>query len=449
MQGPRSNTRVAGPCVAALVLCAATATAGPTRKVEVQTDPPGATIYLGDIDAGEACSPSPCTVNAPAGKKTAVIARKDGYGEKFGVIDLRKGPVKSISLQLTASTATLICDDPGLAGGTIFVDEAEKAKAPSHVSVEAGGHHVVITVKGRTVFDDFVKPDVGEEYTIKPNKAEPAPQPPKPLATALVPSSGDEVGEDTGEKVTKSADAGPRREPWIAGGGIFEVGFRQFRYFNSTNLPQTESEGGQVLIGPSLQLWPMRLAGSHHLRGLSLYAKVGFGANHRAVLQDPNATPTGASTYWGNIEVDLQHRWNLGDAGAIELGGGFVRDQLEYTAMTTAQIAQVPYADYQSMRLGVRGVLRLGSVEPYAQVEGRIPFSEGLLAQRFTKVDVTGVAAAAGLAMMFGPVIAKLEASIVYYNWSITADATGSNAEIADGARDVIEGISLFIGAAY
>src|SRR6185437_9206656 len=154
-----------------LVLCAAPALAD-TRKVEVVTDPPGATVYLGDLDSGEACQPTPCSVNAPAGKKTPVIARKDGYAAAFGVIDLRKGNIRTVSLELTATSGTIVVDDPALAGGTISVDDVDKGKAPAHVQVEATGHHVVVTVKGHVRFDDFVTVDAGEDYTVKPNKAE-------------------------------------------------------------------------------------------------------------------------------------------------------------------------------------------------------------------------------------------------------------------------------------
>jgi hypothetical protein len=431
------------------------ARADSTRKVEVTTDPPGATIYLNDLDAGEACSPTPCSVQAPAGKKTAVIARKDGYAEEYGVIDLRKGNQKTLSLKMTATTATLVADDPGLAGGTILVDDVDKGKAPAHVPIETAGHHVVVIVKGRTVYDDYIKVDPNEEFTIKPNKAEAAPLPPKaaPKVEALAgtgASTGDDDSLSTGSaaKVEHADDDHPH-EMWIAGGGIFAVGFRQFKYDHPVNVAPTESEGGQVLVGPSLQIWPMRLLGVSHLRGLSIYGKVGFGVNHKPVLQDPNATPTGASTYWGDIEVDLQQRWDIGDTGAIELGGGFVRDQLEYTAMTTNELAEVPYVDYESLRLGVKGILRLGAVEPYLQIEGRIPLSEGTLATRFAKADVTGAAGAVGFAMTFGPVVAKLEAAAVYYSWSITSNPAGTGVPGADGATDIIETFTALLGLSY
>jgi len=440
-----------GRGLATLVLVAlcGVAAAEPTRKVEIMTEPPGATVYLDNLDAGEACSPTPCTVNAPVGRRTSVIARKNGYIEGYGQIDLRHGmgTQKTLSITLDPDNGTLVCDDPGLGHGTILIDDVEQGKAPTHLTLDAAGHHVVVILHGRTVYDDFVKVVPGQEYVVKPNQSEPAPQPPKQTPeVAAVSSGGDNDGnpDDPNAKVTKHADTGPH-EMWIAGGGVFEVGFRQFKYANAQNLAPTENEGGQVLVGPSIQFWPMRLLDWEHLRGLSIYAKVLFGANSRQVLQDPNNTPTGASTLWGNIEVDIQHRWELGDTGAIEIGGGFVRDQLDYNGTADT----VPYADYMAMRVGVRGSLHAGPIEPYAQIEGRIPFSEGVLATRFSKADVTGGGASAGIAGVFGPVITRLEASIVYYSWTLSNDTTGPTLPNATGARDVIEGISLLVGLSY
>ena len=162
-------------------------------------------------------TPTPCSVNAPVGKKTAVIARKDGYSEEFG--DDRSAPRhrKSVSLKLTATSGTLVCDDPGLAGGTILVDDVDKGKAPAHVAIETAGHHVVVIVKGRAVFDDFVKVDPGDEYIVKPNQAEPAPLPPKqtprsPRSTARAAATATPTGnDDANGKVTKHADVGAAR----------------------------------------------------------------------------------------------------------------------------------------------------------------------------------------------------------------------------------------------
>ena len=436
---------LAGSLLAALASVARVASAEPTRKIHVDTEPVGATIYVGDVDAGVACTPSPCDVTVPAGKATPIIARKDGYQPEIATVDLRKKAVKSIKLELQVSGGELLFDDPGLAGGAIEIDDVDRGVAPQHIAAEALPHHVKVTVKGRVVFDDLVKLGLGEEHAIAPTAA--------PPATGLQGDAAIAAAGDAGEpsdKVTKQVaiDDGPR-ETWFTLGADFDVGFRQFKYDDAKNLPPTEDEGGQVLLGPVLQIWPMRLFGLHHLRGLSLYAKVGFGVNHKQVVQAPDNMPTGTETYWGNIEIDLLHRWNIGDTAAVEIGGGFVRDQLEYqtTTDTSTALSIVPYADYRSLRLGARGILRLGAVEPFVQAEGRIVLSEGELASRFASADVTGAAGAAGVNALVGPLALRVQGSIVYYGWTLT-NASGATVT-AEGARDVVEVISMVVSYAY
>lgn len=435
-----------------LVALCGVAGAEPTRRVEVITDPPGATIYLGDLDSGVACQPTPCKVNAPAGKKTSIIARMDGYSEAFGVIDLRHGDVRRVTLDpLTPTTATLVVEDPGFAGGDVRIDDVDKGKAPTRIPLAPEGHHVVVVANGKTLYDDFITPAPQEEFTIKPK--------PVGVGQAGEPATHNEDenpvdgSSEPPANVTKPVDlGGGSPEPRFSIGLAFEVGFRQFSYKNPNGLPPTENEGGQVLLGPAIQIWPARFFHARHLRGLSLYGKYGYGANARPVLQAPNNMPTGATTFWQNIEIDLLQRWNIGERAAVEIGGGYVRDQLEFNANLTSQLAGTPFVNYQGLRIGARGVLRFGALEPYLQVETRIPFTEndgstGSIEPMFQKASVTGGGGALGLAMNFHYIQAKLEASIIVYSWSIT-NAPGATPS-ADGARDVIEGITAFIGGGF
>ena len=201
-----------------------------------------------------------------------------------------------------------------------------------------------------------------------------------------------------------------------------------------------------MLVGPAVELWPTVLLGSPHLRGLSLFAKIEFGVNHQAVV-DPTNMPVGPTTFWGNIEIDVKHHWDIGDSGAFEASGGFVRDQMQYNAPSATELALVPEVDYKSLRLGVRGIAKLGSVEPYIAGEGRIVLSEGALATRFDKVDVTGFKGAVGLGIHAGPISGHLEAAVMYYGWTITENSTTMPS--ASGARDLVEMFSLWLGYNY
>src|SRR5690606_8805900 len=66
------------------------ADAGPTRKVLVESEPPGATVYLNDVDKGPVCEATPCTINAPIGTST-IILRLDKYEPEISLLEVPKG----------------------------------------------------------------------------------------------------------------------------------------------------------------------------------------------------------------------------------------------------------------------------------------------------------------------------------------------------------------------
>ncbi len=429
---------------AALVVWIGTADAGGTRKVEVESDPSGATVYLNDIDSGAACDATPCTIDAPIGT-TPIIIRKDGFNPEITELEVaRRGRLKPFKITLTSATATLVISNPALKGGTILVDDIEKGNAPQRLDVEAGPHHVAVVIKGRSVADEIVDLEPGDEHVLEPAD-------PGTVADAGAGGGGsnDDTGggSDAAAGVVKHAEPEAARPPYITVGADLDIGFRQFSYDNSQNLAATESEAGQTLLGPAVELWPFVMAGSHHLRGFSLFGKVGFGLNHQQVLDSMNAEV--ATTFWGNIEVDARHRWTIGDDSGVTLEGGFVRDQLQFNASSKTQLDKVPVADYRSIRIGARASTMLGALEPFAAIEGRIVLSGGELATRFASADITGGRVAVGASLVAGPVYVRAQGALTYYGWTFTNTTADPMASTADGATDVIEVLSLMIGLAH
>ena len=328
----------------------------------------------------------------------------------------------------------------GVKGATVKVDDVDKGQV-NRIDVDADAHHVVVTLKGKTLFDDIVNVELGAEVDIKPKA---------PAVAKLDPGGGDSgEDDDDGDGTPKIRKTAPRgsQEVFITGGGVFDVGFRQFKYDQPKGgLAATENEVGQVMIGPAVELWPAALLGVNYLRGLSLFAKVEFGVNHQAVL-DPTNQPVGPTTFWGNLEIDARHRWKIGDTGMFEANGGFVRDQMQFNDVNPAsamELSKVPVVDYRSIRLGARAGIALDKLEPYVSLEGRLVISAGDLATRFDNPSITGGRAAVGASTTLGPVFVRLEGSLVYYGWTFKPEsATGPNAE---GARDLIEAISVLVG---
>lgn len=433
-----------------LVLASGVAGAGNTRKIEVTSEPDGATVYLNDVDSGSVCNATPCSIEAPIGGSVTVIFQKDGYTPDFIEVSVpKRGKIKPVKLVLAPAVGVVVVKDGALKGGKILVDDVEKGNAPQRVDVPAGPHHVVVVIKGRAVADELVDVPAGGEDEVHASTQ---------VAVAEPAGGGggggggsENLGVDVASEpvaVTKEVEpSGPHRN-WIEAGGAFDVGFRQFTYDHAQNLSATESEGGQVMVGPSLEIWPLELAGSSHFRGLSFAGKVLFGLNHQPVLGADGA-PLGPTTFWGNLEVDVRHRWFVGDTGMIAIEGGFVRDQLEFNSPSAMLKKQVPGADYRSIKLGVRAGTMLGALEPFLEIEGRIVQSGGDLATHFASADITGAHAAAGATIHAGPVFLRAQGSITYYGWTFTNDTQDPMAPTAEGATDLVEVLSFVVGLAH
>ncbi|MEO8841062.1 MAG: PEGA domain-containing protein [Kofleriaceae bacterium] len=441
--------------IALSVCIGATAEAG--RKVDVDSDPTGASVYLNDVDSGAACNSTPCTIDVPVGT-TTIIIRKDGYAPEITEITVpKRGRVKPFKVSLRSEVGTLVVTDPALKGGRIFVDDIDKGPVPQHLDIPAGPHHVQVLVRGKPVADDIINLDADSEHELKASSSSSAPVPPQvadsTLRTGGFENDGDGDGEAKPNSVVAHQAAEPEssepREPYLFVGADFDVGFRQFKYDNAQNgLAATESESGQAMLGPAVELWPMILMGSHHLRGLSLFGKVEFGLNHQPVLDSANA-PVGPTTFWGNIEAGLRHRWHVGDDSSVAIEGGYVRDQLQFMAASKALLLKVPYADYRSIKLGVRASTMVGSLEPFLEVEGRIVLSGGDLGDRFMSHDITGGHAAVGASITAGPVYLRAQAAITLYSWALTSSGPTQPGGTADGASDRIEVLSFVVGLAH
>ncbi|MDQ3368873.1 MAG: hypothetical protein M3680_25900, partial [Myxococcota bacterium] len=237
------------------------------------------------------------------------------------------------------------------------------------------------------------------------------------------------------------------RGPILAAALRMDVGFRNFDYQGDETPNLTpESEEGQVLIGPEIELWPGTLFGIRALRGLSALLRYGYGANAQVVTEKMSGAETGARTFWRAFELSGRQRFTVADTMTIEIGGGYVRDQRRFGGAPDA-IKLVPDADYKAFRLGARISVLLGRLEPYLAVENRLVQSGGPLAARFRTASASGLHGAAGLAMSFGSIGARLEGAITRYSWTFTSEA--GDEFIATGGVDSIKYLSASVGYAY
>ena len=429
----------------ALVLAAmGTAYAGHTRKVQVESDPPGATVYLNDPSEGALCE-TPCAIDAPIGE-TPIILQREGYEPMFDNLVVPKRGKKIVARFTLVSAVGSLVVKGAPDGATVSVDETDKGTTPDKIQVQSGSHHIVVTLDGKKLFDDFVNVETGSDTEIVATASS---------ASDLGPpddGGGEGSGSDTHEEVHQEAPSGPRQR-FINAGIEADVGFRRFVFVNphpQGNLglgPSSgESEDGQVVAGPAIELWPAELLRLGYLRGLSLFVRFQFGLNHQ-VLTTTDMTgatmPAGAQTTWSSLEASIRHRWVVADTVAIEASGGFVRDVYGFQVDNEMVHATVPDTDYQSIRLGARLALT-GDVAPYIAGENRIVLSGGYLATQYMNAHASGLHGAAGVMIHAGALTAKVEGEITSYSWTFSAQDPN-----ADGATDKVFGFAALLGYQY
>ena len=433
--------------VLAVLAAAAPAYADATRKVTIETEPPGATVYLNDKESGPACTPTPCEVTAPVGD-TPMIIELDGYSPVIDSLTVpRGGKVPHVKFTLEASSGTLDVQYDGTADAIIKVDDKPKGKAPAQVLLDPGPHHVVVRSGGKSIYDDNVAIELGQTVTIHPQVAEAPPNPPtttdKPDNPVETPVEG-----------VKTSTPGPEKPPFVILSAIFDVGFRQFSYNNGKANSMgvfnvgNDSEGGQLMAGPVVQFFPTRALGVSALPGLSLTGRFEFGF-HDQTVEDSAFMDAAPTTFWQAIEVSARNQWLLSDDTiAVDVLAGYTRDRFEFSG-STGDIALVPDADYQSFEIGGRAALREGTFEPYLEAANRIVISGGELQTRFAQASANGLHAALGIGAHSGKLAARLEAQITRYSWSFSSNGMQNPPYVADGGTDQIELISLVLGYAY
>jgi hypothetical protein len=431
---------------ALVVLALGSAQAGPTRKVLVDSEPQGASVYVDDVDRGVACEPTPCEISAPIGTVTLII-RLDKYEPEIKEVDVPKGKrALQQKYKLKSAIATIRVDTPK--GASVRIDEEDKGKAPVEVSVAAGdAHHIVVVANGKTVFDDVQELATGDEYVVKPKLATNVVVADKPPVTDDDDDDrGDGDGDGTGSAaITGTSDAKPR-SPFITGGLAFDVGIRHVTYTTPamSDLVRELDGGSQALMGPAVELWPGRLLGLHPLRGLSLFARAQFSVVSQTVTgSDLEGSVT---SKWSSFEASLRQRWQFSQI-VVEVSGGYVQDGFGFEASSMNDLDKMPIADYQSLRLGGRVGFLSDNIEPYLSGENRIVFSAGELASRYSSSSATGLRGSAGVMMKLGMIAARIEGTLMKYSWDLTYDP--ASRWKASAADDSLMLFSAVVGVSY
>ena len=425
-----------------VLLASSVAAAAPKRKVKIETDPPGATVYLNAKEDGPVCT-TPCTIDAPVGD-TPIIVELENHKQLFeNLVVPAKKPV-SVKYKLMPAIGTINVKGP--AGARITVGDEDKGKAPTKFEVPAGPHTVVLTLDGKKIGTEFVNVDANDEVVVEGKATQTASRPPDKEPEEEETGGG---GGATEVSTSASVDTAVTRGPYVKLAVAMDVGFRNFTYEGedvSANLTP-EKEGGQVMVGPVVELYPGTLAGIRALRGLSVLFRFGYGVNSQAVKSRTSMMTTSAKTFWRTFELSVRQRFPIKNVVSLELGAGFVRDQYQFEGEVD-DILLVPDADYKSVRLGGRVSAIAKTFEPYLTFENRFVLSAGALQDRFDDASANGFRAALGVEAKLGAVTARLEGAINYYSWTFSYDSSGDMFR-ADSGTDSIKLITAAIGYAY
>lgn len=419
-------------CVVWVALLGEIATAGgKTSKVTIETDPPGAKVYFGLKEDGAVCT-TPCTIDAPIGE-TAIIIEAENRRALIENLVVPRRTAKPLKVQYRLELATGALVVEGGDGATIKVDGEARGTAPRRIDgLAAGSYRVVLEANGAAIYSEVIEIVAGNDAVVSAAAiaaAAPAP-PPAPPAVVV-------------------EQAAPRLGPSVAVAGVFDIAFRQFTYKNNRSPAEqrNDREAGQLLAGPIIEVWPTTLLDIDALHGLSLYGRFAFGLNGQAVeIDQGGGMRTSLTTKWRSLEVSVHHRWQISQAGSVEVGAGFSQERYQFNGRAD-EVRLVPDASYDAVRIGGRASLRFGNLEPYLTTENRLVLSGGVLDDRYgLGTSVNGVHGSLGAVLHLGDFNVRLEGALTLYSWTFKPDA---NDPMADGGSDFIQKVSLAVGYVY
>ncbi|MDQ3366349.1 MAG: PEGA domain-containing protein, partial [Myxococcota bacterium] len=175
--------------IAVVTALTGVAVAAPKRKVKIESEPAGATIYLNAKEDGPVCT-TPCSFDAPVGDTPLIIELED-HKQLFENLSVpAKKAIATLKFKLEPALGTINVTGP--AGARITVDDEDKGKAPARIEVGAGSHNVKLTLNGKQLASEFIDVPVNGEVDVAGTE--------KKVAAVEVrpPADGDGDGEDGG-----------------------------------------------------------------------------------------------------------------------------------------------------------------------------------------------------------------------------------------------------------
>jgi hypothetical protein len=404
-------------------------------KVRIETQPAGASVYLGDKESPPA-GETPLDLALPAGDHV-VILELDGHLARFETVSIEAvgaaAPAQTFAFELDPATATLVIEvedgEPIPAGTRVMIDGVDRGPPPVRVEVEVGPHLVEVAVPDGAGYEEWVEVEGGQEH--------------------LMAITAARLGVDAVAPAPPRTSAPPRGALGTARTGV-EIGWRRFRYDaprTANLLPYTAAGSIHFTIDAELHPW-RRFVTSRLLDRVAITA----GAGYSPPIEARDTRGVVIDAYWRSQHAGARLRGIRTRRLAVDVDAGWVHTLYTFRDDAMRLVDQVPDVDYHMLRLGARVVARRGPDDPYEAwlgADNRVVLSAGALERRFRGADVDGVAARAGAAawLFDRHLEARVEAALTRLGWRFASER--GDAYDADGGSDLLVGVTITVGGRY
>jgi hypothetical protein len=411
--------------VATLAVVPRRAIAGKARPVHIESDPPGADVYVGSKEQGSR-GKTPLDLELAPGEYV-VIVELDGHVPAFQTLivdDLhgkKAGPV-NFKVVLAPGVSVLEVKGTAPASARVLVDGKDRGPLPVKVDLEPGAHQVQVTMAGREPYEQWIELEGGQEHQVTVSLEDlPAVPPPPP-----------------------SAPRGPRPPLATVRLGPKAI-WRRFSYQGAADLQRMPSfaSDAEVMVRLEAEIAPWRSSRpAWRLWPLTLVLGAGI------TPEDTQTRATESANFnQRELEAGLRYRLALGRKAALAIDVGWAA--LLYNFNGALSYA-MPDVDYHVMRLGVRGEGHAGALLGWVGIENRLVAGGGDLDGRFKVASADGFAARAGVSTRVWGDRLELgaEYALVRFSWEFEPKDTNPM-YVADGATDTFHNLGVWVGGSY
>lgn len=394
-------------------------------KVHVVSDPPGATLYIDDKEAG-AVGKTPYKGKLTRGPHVLVL-ELDGYEPAVQDIEVKKRrKQQTFKIELAeVANGTVEVDgkpgDVGSLGAQILVDGEDKGELPEILELPAGAHQLEVRKKGFKPYDEWIEVTKGK--TLK-------------VVVTLQSLTAN-------KKKSKKGKPGPKGTgPMFAAGAGVEMGFRSYGYEGSTAGMLLPIDTGAVAVFHILaSVHPFARSRNVLLQRFSLAADLALAAPIESSTDDGMQT---ADSVWREVLVQARYAFPLSaTVTAIPLLG---YGQRLFTFDDGGVTGELPAVDYRQLSVGGDIVVRRGRLSGSVGADWLVPMSTGPLADRFRGASVSAYALRVGASAALRPRI-ELTIDGHYSRYKHTFTSMSGDMFEASGGVDRFFGVS--VGAVY